>query len=783
MPNIQIPKHLLAWLALFAMVGWFCDEIIFSAQLPFFRDLPTYFYPIKFSVAEAFQRNQLPLWDYRIASGFPVMAGLQSAVFYPPTIAYFLFDFLTAIRISFVFHYALAAIGAYTLFRSWKLPIYCSLVGSVLFTFGGTTVSLSNLLNHFQSAVWLPWLIFAWERLILLGGVTQIAILSLIALFQILAGSPEIFALSIALVSIDTWRVAGREGRIDMRTVSVRGLVAGVVILGLGMIQWLPTAELLTESRRDEAIHMSEALSWSLQPSSLLSLFVPTLEADPSLTVGIRLIYAKSVPFLLSHYIGIVGIFGFCSWFYGAQQKERLLVLMFMAGSLVLALGSGTPIYPLLYEWLPPLRIMRFPEKFWFLCSSLMLFTIVRGIQCWDEKPTSGAWWKIAGTISACFAILYVTSMIRPAFWVEFIAPPTLMGAQTDPKTIATILVSLEKQLVISLALAIILALHRFDVLRYGLLTILLVAVTFFDVSSVTKPFHFLRDQKVIVNAPRILGVPSGDHERIFYYPPGKNMHPSFMKVAGNPTYEKATEIAINNLLPNAGVLYGFEYFQDIDALGRRSYTDFLMFINSLQDQNRGKLLRLLNVRYVVAFHSLEIPDLSLVRHFPEHFSALYQVNRPVPRTYITQRVFYEPEPHAALARMASETFEPMLDVVMDAPISLEPQNSFVGKATLKHYENRRVLIQAQLSHPGILILADSYYPGWKVFVNGKQQVIHRANFLFRGVELARGTHKVEFVYDPVSLKVGMVVSIVTIILLLITVVVDVIRQCASRAT
>ena len=48
------------------------------------------------------------------------------------------------------------------------------------------------------------------------------------------------------------------------------------------------------------------------------------------------------------------------------------------------------------------------------------------------------------------------------------------------------------------------------------------------------------------------------------------------MRVAGNPTYEKATEIALNNLLPNAGMLYGFEYFQDIDALGSRGYTDFL---------------------------------------------------------------------------------------------------------------------------------------------------------------------------------------------------------------
>ena len=135
-------------------------------------------------------------------------------------------------------------------------------------------------------------------------------------------------------------------------------------------------------------------------------------------------------------------------------------------------------------------------------------------------------------------------------------------------------------------------------------------------------------------------------------------MHPSFMKVAGNPTYEKATEIALNNLLPNAGVLYGFEYFQDIDALGRRGYTNFLMFLNDLPDHERGRLLRLLNVRYVVAFHALELPELRLFRAFPEHYSALYEVERPVPRAYIAQRAIFGADSKAALEHMTAEEFD-----------------------------------------------------------------------------------------------------------------------------
>ena len=70
------------------MILWFCDGMIFGGKFPLFRDLVTYFYPIKFAVAESLKAGELPLWDQHMAGGFPVMAGLQSAVFYPPTLLF-----------------------------------------------------------------------------------------------------------------------------------------------------------------------------------------------------------------------------------------------------------------------------------------------------------------------------------------------------------------------------------------------------------------------------------------------------------------------------------------------------------------------------------------------------------------------------------------------------------------------------------------------------------------------------------------------------------------------
>jgi hypothetical protein len=757
--------EILMFAALAVMVIWFCDEIVFARKIPFFRDLVTYFYPIKFSVAEAFQAGSLPLWDRHMASGFPIMAGLQSAVFYPLTLGFYLLPFSAAIQFTFVIHYLIAASGGYCLFRSWNYPIQIALIGAVLLTFGGTTVSLTNLLNHFQSAVWLPWIVLFWERAVTTRRWSDIAIFSCVSACQLLAGSPEIFALTLGLLVLDTIRLE-REQRIRSFLAALAVLMGSIgMIVGLGMVQLLPTAELISLSRRDQPIPASEALGWSLRPASLLGLLLPTLEADPSLSVGIRMLFAQSVPFLLSHYMGVITVFGLCCWFRAAHLKERIFLLVIIGCSLLLAFGSFTPIYPFLYEWVPAFRVMRFPEKYFYLTFALLLFAVVRGLRQMTQEERSNSPWVISSVILAAWLLVYITFRIHPQFLADLLQPPPpppQIAPSANPKTIAAILVILEKQVAIAFVLAGLLCLNRFGAVRDSLWHALLVLTVFFDLSSANKPLHFLREATLIENAPRIIDKRSRDPSRLFYYPPGQNLHPSYVRVSGSPDHAKATEIAINNLLPNAGMLHGFEYFQDIDALGRRSYTDFLHFINALPNERRGQLLAAANVEHVVSFHELNVRGLELVQEFPEHYSRLYRIAEAVPRIYIATQAIHDPDPKRTLDRISSEGFDLRRQVVLDAPVQLEPTGVFEGHTAVEEYRNHRVEITAELNRAGILVLTDAYHPGWKVRVDGREQKVLRANYLFRGVELSAGKHKVEFSYEPESFRIGLIVSLGT---------------------
>jgi uncharacterized membrane protein YfhO len=63
------------------------------------------------------------------------------------------------------------------------------------------------------------------------------------------------------------------------------------------------------------------------------------------------------------------------------------------------------------------------------------------------------------------------------------------------------------------------------------------------------------------------------------------------------------------------------------------------------------------------------------------------------------------------------------------------------------------------LSLPGYLVLADTYYPGWRAFVDGHPAQVWRANYGFRAVAVDAGEHEIEFQYRPRSFVLGAAIS------------------------
>lgn len=754
---------------LILLILWFCQDLVLHSHVPFYRDLTNYFYPLRYSLFESYRAGELPFWDRHFAQGFPNLAAFQSGAFYPPHFVFFLFSFFASIRALFVLHFLVAATGSYALLRSWNYPRDLSVLGALLFSLGGIIVSLANLLNHFQSAVWLPWLIVAWERLLRSPRWSRFVVFTLAAAVQLLAGSPEIFAMSMGLVLLDGIRMRAAEPGISITSVVGLAIAGNLLMLSLAMAQLLPTVELTLESRRGQSIPAAEAFMWSSHLSSLWNLFFLDKEVDLSLLSGTRLFFARQVPFLITKYLGLISMFGVVLWLYYAERREKIFLIALALGSFSLALGANALIYPFLFRHLPFVSLLRFPEKFFFLTSVFLFLMVMGGVKAFLGDKRESFKVPVVILVVVCLALLalYTVLTVRSEFLAAFIAEhsggPLISKDEIIHGTV-TVLANLQRQVILALAIAALLILRRTEKIRSTLFSILLVSVVFVDLAWAQRSFLMAMHPDRILRKAPLFNPSEHSLRRFFYYPSPRDLHPWFFTFQGRPNFEQAVALSFKNYLPNLGTLDGVDYLQELDALSRRSYRDFLLVANNLDYDRQIELLRTFNVGYIVSLHELPERGVRKVDHFPEYFSWLYEVEGTVPRAYVVNEVVVEKEPIKALHRLSDPEFDPLKQVILYEDVEFTPAPSSKTRAEIQQYGNRTVTIEAQADSNSILVLADAIYPGWKAFLNGKEAKIFRANHFYRAVILPPGVHRVEFRYEPASFKWGVLISSVTIL-------------------
>jgi uncharacterized membrane protein YfhO len=67
--------------------------------------------------------------------------------------------------------------------------------------------------------------------------------------------------------------------------------------------------------------------------------------------------------------------------------------------------------------------------------------------------------------------------------------------------------------------------------------------------------------------------------------------------------------------------------------------------------------------------------------------------------------------------------------------------------------------MEVSANRAGVVVLLDSFDPGWGAWVDGKPERVLRANLSFRAVPVPPGPHRVEMRYRPRALYLGLVVS------------------------
>jgi len=140
----------------------------------------------------------------------------------------------------------------------------------------------------------------------------------------------------------------------------------------------------------------------------------------------------------------------------------------------------------------------------------------------------------------------------------------------------------------------------------------------------------------------------------------------------------------------------------------------------------------------------------------------LFENPRSVPRAFVTYNSAPAPPEERLLELLSRPDFDPLRrSFVEKQGEASDVESDLPGHpARLLRDEEHVVEVEAEAKGDGLLVLADTFYPGWTARVDGKPVPIHRVNSLFRGVYLPAGPHRVQFEFEPGSFRLGAALSL-----------------------
>ena len=146
-----------------------------------------------------------------------------------------------------------------------------------------------------------------------------------------------------------------------------------------------------------------------------------------------------------------------------------------------------------------------------------------------------------------------------------------------------------------------------------------------------------------------------------------------------------------------------------------------------------------------------------------------------LPRVFLANNYVVETDPQKILDKIYDPNFDLRKTLILEESPSFRPASTrgepgpeSTGSATFIYYQPQKVVIKTQSDSPKLLFLSDNYYAGWKAFVDGAETKIYRADYSFRAVPVPTGSNDVVFIYDPLSFKVGVIISALSVLVLLI---------------
>jgi hypothetical protein len=723
-----------------------------------------------------------PLWDPSPAFGQPLLADPAQQVLYPPTWLNLVLPPWVDYTVYAFAHVLLSGLAFLALARRWGLSPGAALAGAAAWVLSGPFLSLVDLWHHFASASWMPAVFLAAEVAIERRRTRDVLVLGAAIGAQVLAGSADVCAMTLAALA--AWvAVAHVEWR---RWRSARPLLAGgALAVAVGALLssglWLAALDVASRSARRE---LAEAMRtyWSAHPAALLETLLAGVPGRLPLSPPWRAaLFEGREPFLASLYLGLpaAGLVAAAFAVPGVGGRRRWALAAIGVGAAALALGQHAPVYGLVTALVPPLRVLRYPVKAMVLVAFAWAGLVALGAEAWRRSASARRWGLgvvLPVGVLACVAAAAAVSLLSgEPRWNALVAA----GSVSAP--VVALAHGLGREAVLA-ALVLVLAAFRRRLGSRAAALAALAAVA--DLALAHPRPNPVAPRALYTTRPEALAA-IGDPASARVYSYDYTEAGRAERWLGRPSAhvlerlpegwrpDAASALGLQlSLAPQTPERWGLRQGFDIDYRGLQAgplagLTRLVRIVEDRPDEVR-RLLQVGAVTHVVALHRVAGDRLRTIAELPSFFPDPIRVEAvpgPLPRAYAVGGARVA-DGVAALAALVGPAFDPRREIVLPAGPAATSPPGFHGQVRIARESASWLLLDAELTANGYVVLVDGYDPGWRARVDGRRVPLLRANVAFRAVAVPAGRHTIEMAYRPTAALAGLAVSGITAVAL-----------------
>jgi hypothetical protein len=697
------------------------------------------------------RHGNFALWNPYIYCGTPYFGGFQSGLLYPLNYAYLFLPLAKAINFGIALHIFLAGFFMYLWASRRRLHFLACLLCGALWMFCGEHylhVAAGHLCRLIATA-WIPVIFLAIDGLFedrsphwILLGIFAISMM-------IFGGDPQyVFYTAIAAAIYCALCLISAERRMQ---IALRLVLMAAGTAAITAVQLWTALEAAEESvRGSSGVPYLFARMFSFPPMNFLTLLAPGFFGDLTHLKYWGLGYIWEMCLFLSVVGLLLAIYGA-----GAERARRRFSITMALVLLLLALGSHTPLFRLLYDWAPGFNRFRGVSKFAVqasafiaLLSGIGLDRLIRAAEV-DRRLAAapillGAALLIAATwIGAPAAAGKPAESAGPspgwrqmmrdvAAAQEIRVPPDLyesaaFARQAQEHAAHSLLLA---ALPCAIAAAGLLYLRSTRKLAL-ILAIAAAAEMLLFALSIRPTFRLAQSQ-----APRL--------KQFFEAHPGDYR----TLIMDNP--DVAMSLRAYGLWGYGPLVPGryAEFIYASQGSNPDSATSYLP-----DPFSYVAVYKMLRWRYVIEKSNSPEPA-------PDEFPG------SMPHVTLVSQYRLETGRDRIFDAMSSGSFDPAREVILESRPEPEPTPSGeAGQAKVTLSSTDSLVIEADLTQPAILLVTDNYDRAWRARglpgSSRSRYEVMPADYTLRAIPLSAGHHAILMEYAPRGFRIGRWISIV----------------------